>query len=243
MLARSGACQALVNAGVTHPQEAWLDALARALGNPSGITLSGNARELLERAEQGVAIVEGRSHRVYAGEQLRHVRRERALVHPTVQEHPTHIVGAHPVTDERRGAFLDAHQGIVGEVPPSKTITNTRCTRRAESFSITGAVPAMNQAEETVRKSGATVWTISIRGTSATSSNREEVLNVVTRASGGMRLTAVEATGLEAMLKTIANSLLSQYTVSFTRAANAEVKSTQMETSTGGKVLLTPWMR
>ena len=31
-------------------------------------------------------------------------------------------------------------------------------------------------------------------------------LNVVTRASGGMRLTAVEATGLEAMLKSVANS-------------------------------------
>ena len=78
---------------------------------------------------------------------------------------------------------------------------------------------------------------------SSSSSAREEVLNVVTRASGGMRLTAVEATGLESMLKSVANSLLSQYTVTFTRPGNAEVKSTQMETSKGGKVLLTPWMR
>ena len=101
----------------------------------------------------------------------------------------------------------------------------------------------MNQAAENIHKSGATVWKISIRGTSASSSNREEVLNVVTRASGGMRLTAVEATGLESMLKSVANSLLSQYTVTFTRPANAEVKSTQMETKKGGKVLLTPWMR
>lgn len=105
------------------------------------------------------------------------------------------------------------------------------------------AAHTMNQAGENIRKSGATVWTVSVRGTSASSSNREEVLNVVTRASGGMRLTAVEATGLESMLKTVANSLLSQYTVTFTRPANASVKSTQMETSKGGKVLLTPWMK
>jgi hypothetical protein len=104
------------------------------------------------------------------------------------------------------------------------------------------AVQTMNQAAENIRKSGATVWTVSVRGTS-TSSNREEVLNVVTRASGGMRLTVVEATGLESMLKSVANSLLSQYTVTFVRPADASVKSTQMETRKGGKVLLTPWMR
>jgi hypothetical protein len=105
------------------------------------------------------------------------------------------------------------------------------------------AVHTMNQAAQSIHKSGATVWTISVRGTSASSSNREEVLNIVTRASGGMRLTAVEASGLESMLKSVANSLLSQYTVTFTRPGNAAVKSTQMETSKGGKVLLTPWMR
>ena len=104
------------------------------------------------------------------------------------------------------------------------------------------AVQTMNQAAENIRKSGATVWTVSVRGT-ATSSNREEVLNVVTRASGGMRLTVVEASGLESMLKSVANSLLSQYNVTFVRPADASVKSTQMETRKGGKVLLTPWMR
>ena len=45
------------------------------------------------------------------------------------------------------------------------------------------------------------------------------------------------------MLKSVANSLLSQYTVTFTRPVNTTVKSTQMETAKGGKVLLTPWMR
>jgi hypothetical protein len=105
------------------------------------------------------------------------------------------------------------------------------------------AVPAMQQAAEIVNKSGATVWTVSVRTTSASSSHREDVLNVVTRSSGGTRLTIVEPTGLETMLKSVANSLLSQYTVTFTRPVNTTVKSTQMETAKGGKVLLTPWMR
>jgi hypothetical protein len=104
------------------------------------------------------------------------------------------------------------------------------------------AVQTMNQAAENIRKSGATVWTVSVRGTS-TSSNREEVLNVLTRASGGMRMTVVEASGLESTLKSVANSLLSQYTVTFVRPADASVKSTQMETRKNGKVLMTPWMR
>jgi hypothetical protein len=105
------------------------------------------------------------------------------------------------------------------------------------------AVQAMQQAAETVHKSGATVWTVAVRTTSATSSHREEVLNVVTRSSGGTRQTIIDASGLEAMLKNVANSLLSQYTVTFTRPVNATVKSTQMETAKGGKVLMTPWMR
>ena len=105
------------------------------------------------------------------------------------------------------------------------------------------AVSAMVQAEGIVGRSGATVWTVSVRSTSASSSKREELLNVVTRSSGGARLSIVEPTGLEATLKSVANSLLSQYTVTFTRPVNATVKSTQMETARGGKVLMTPWMR
>jgi hypothetical protein len=65
----------------------------------------------------------------------------------------------------------------------------------------------------------------------------------LTAASGGTRQTIIDASGLEAMLKGVANSLLSQYTVTFTRPVNATVKSTQMETAKGGRVLMTPWLR
>ena len=135
-------------------------------------------------------------------------------------------------------ALVEAAKKLVDKPSPRRAIVSVDFNSRDSS-----AVRTMNEAAENINKSGATVWTASVRRTSASSSNREEVLNVVTRASGGMRLTVVEATGLESMLKSIANSLLSQYTVTFTRPANTEVKSTQMETSKGGKVLLTPWMR
>ncbi len=105
------------------------------------------------------------------------------------------------------------------------------------------SVEAMQQAEQIVYKAGATVWTVSVRTNSSSSSNREEVLNAVTRSSGGRRVTIVEQTGLETMLKGVANSLLSQYTVTFARPVNATVKSTEMETAKGGKVLMTPWMK
>ncbi len=103
-------------------------------------------------------------------------------------------------------ALVEAAKKLSDKPTPRRAIVSIDFNSRDSS-----AVQAMNQAAENIRKSGATVWTISIRGTSATSSNREEVLNVVTRASGGMRLTAVEATGLDSMLKSVANTLLSQY--------------------------------
>jgi hypothetical protein len=137
---------------------------------------------------------------------------------------------------------------IEAVVEGAKKLVNKPSVRRAIvvvdfNWRDSSAVQAMQQAEEVVNKSGATVWTVSVRTNPASSSNREEVLNVLTRSSGGARLTIIDPSGLDAMLKSVANSLLSQYTVTFTRPVNATVKSTQMETARGGKVLLTPWMR
>jgi hypothetical protein len=107
----------------------------------------------------------------------------------------------------------------------------------------TSAPRTMKAAAEDIRKAGATVWSASIRGTLQSTSTREEVLNVVTRSSGGTRLSAVEPTGLESMLKSIANSLLSQYSLTFIRPDAGPVKSAQAETTRGQKVLFSPWMR
>jgi hypothetical protein len=135
-------------------------------------------------------------------------------------------------------AMVDAGKQMSDKPTPRRAIVSVDFNSPDSS-----AERTMKQAAENIRKAGATVWAISVRGTANSSSGREEVLNVVTRASGGMRLTAVEATGLETMLKTVANSLLSQYTVTFTRPGSGDVKASQMETSKGGKVLMTPWMK
>jgi hypothetical protein len=135
-------------------------------------------------------------------------------------------------------ALVDAGKKLGDKPSPRRAIVSIDFNSTESS-----AQRTMGQAAEDIRKAGATVWAVSVRGTSQSTSSREEVLNVVSRASGGQRMTIVEPTGLEPVLKTVANSLLSQYTVTFVRPGSGQVKSTEMETSKGGKVLLTPWMR
>lgn len=135
-------------------------------------------------------------------------------------------------------ALVDAGKKLSAKPAPRRAIVSVDFNSRD-----TSAQQTMKDTTDAIRKAGATVWAVSIRGTAFSTSAREEVLNVVTRASGGLRLTAIEPTGLEPMLKSVANSLLSQYSVTFVRPGNASVKSTQMETSKGGKVLMTTWMR
>ena len=59
---------------------------------------------------------------------------------------------------------------------------------------------------------------------------------------GGLRLTAVEPSGLGGMLTKVANSLTSQYTVTFARPDASAMKPVKME-ARGAKVLLSPWLR
>jgi hypothetical protein len=101
----------------------------------------------------------------------------------------------------------------------------------------------MKTAVDSVHAAGATLWAVSVRGNTPTVPIREEVLNKMTKANGGLRLSSVDATGLEGMMKTVANSLTSQYVVTFMRPNGASPKTTEFETSRGAKVLLTPFMR
>lgn len=135
-------------------------------------------------------------------------------------------------------ALVDAGKRLGDKPSPRRAIVSVDFNSPDSS-----APHTMRRAGEDIRKAGATVWAISVRGTNRSTSTREEVLNVVTQSSGGLRLTAVDAPGLEPMLKSVANSLLSQYTVTFVRPNSGSVTSTQMETAKGGKVLVTPWMR
>lgn len=91
-----------------------------------------------------------------------------------------------------------------------------------------------------LQQSGATVWSVSVRLPRSNASRREDALNRVTEGSGGTRQVANAASGLEAMLKKVADSLASQYIVNFKRPGDAPMKPVQMETKQGLKVRLTP---
>lgn len=105
------------------------------------------------------------------------------------------------------------------------------------------AMSTVQQAADSVADSGATLWSVSIRGASGTNANREDVLDKMTKASGGKRYTTLSPSGLEPRLKGIAASLTSQYLVTFERVGDDPIKSLSVETSKGAKVLPTPFTR
>jgi hypothetical protein len=118
------------------------------------------------------------------------------------------------------------------------------------------AEKAMKPAIQSVHDSGATVWTVSVRGSTnaqmgtasqqsaliVNNANRETVLNNITKANGGMRFTVRDPSGLEGALKGVANTLASQYEVTFSHPGG-KATATRFETTSGAKVLLSPFMR
>ena len=136
-------------------------------------------------------------------------------------------------------ALTDAGKKLKGRPAPRRAIVVVDFNAPESS-----AERTMKVAVESVHDAGATVWPISIRGTApAAAATREEVRNKLTQANGGMRLSAVDATSLEALLKSVANSLTSQYVVTFVRPNGSSPKTTEFATTKGTKVLLTPFMR
>ncbi|HYT74333.1 MAG TPA: hypothetical protein VEL79_06265 [Vicinamibacterales bacterium] len=107
----------------------------------------------------------------------------------------------------------------------------------------TSAETTLNKVADDVHKSGASVWSVSVRGQGDETVARAAILNTVTLNSGGLRLTIVEPTGLVSQLKVIANSLLSQYTITFARQGGGALKNLKIDTTRGGKVLPTVFVR
>lgn len=92
-------------------------------------------------------------------------------------------------------------------------------------------------------QSGATVWSASVRLPRSGGSRREGALNTMTRATGGLRQVAGAATGLDVLLKRIADSLTSQYIVTFARPGDGQPGEIQMQLKDGRKVHVSPMRR
>jgi VWFA-related protein len=101
----------------------------------------------------------------------------------------------------------------------------------------------LQRAGDSIANSGATFWAVSVRGTGGTSPIREELLDQMTKATGGKRYVGSDTSALEGMLKKVAASLTSQYFVKFARSGTGPTKSMTFETTRGPKVLLTPFMQ
>jgi hypothetical protein len=118
------------------------------------------------------------------------------------------------------------------------------------------AEKAMKPAIQSVHESGSTLWNVSVRGSAnaptptsgqalpmiTSNANRESVLNDLAKANGGMRWTIRDTSGLEPALTVVANTLASQYAVTFSHPGG-NPKQTRLETTSGAKVLLSPFMR
>jgi hypothetical protein len=96
---------------------------------------------------------------------------------------------------------------------------------------------------DAVRQSGATLWVVSVQGAGdASLTSRDTVWTRATEDTGGLRQNVVQATRLESRLQVVANSLLSQYFLKFTRDKNGAMKPLK-GTAQGAQVLFTRWMR
>ena len=148
------------------------------------------------------------------------------------------VVGTQAASPMLEGV-VDASHALERRPPPRRAIV-------AVSFGSTeaGAERPVDVAADLL-KSGATLWTVSVTGTGdvAQSVARDEVWSRVTAGSGGMGIRVVQASGLETQMKIVANTLASQYTVTFARKRDGPVEQLAGETTTGAKILFSHWVR
>jgi len=138
--------------------------------------------------------------------------------------------------------LLDAVEAV-GKQLAEKT-TSRRVMMTVDFNSPEGSTDGMLQkAADSITNSGATLWAASVRPGRGTSANREELLDTMTKVSGGRRFLAADALALQGILKKVAASLTSQYVVTFNHPGDTAARSTTFETIGGPKVLATPFMR
>jgi len=145
---------------------------------------------------------------------------------------------AHPGDAVILEAIRLAAQGMTSVQTPRRAIVSIDFDS-SESVS----EPSVRRVMNDLAQSGATVWAVSLRLPRGGDSRREGPLNSMTRATGGMRLVAGAPSGLDALLARVADSLASQYIVTFERDANTPPGEIQMTTKDGLAVHVSPMRR
>ena len=85
-----------------------------------------------------------------------------------------------------------------------------------------------------VRKSGATVWALSLQRGPARNAGRDQVLTALANNTGGQRWSVSSTEALEPALQTVAQHLLSTYAVTITRPAGSAAQQTQVAVARPG---------
>lgn len=143
-------------------------------------------------------------------------------------------------------ALVDAAQALGAQPPPRRAIVSL------DLHSVESSQDRMmERATQAVQKTGAMYFAISVRGLGAPASNprhgtsfsRDAVLDALTAASGGLRLTAALPSGLEALLAQVAAGLVSQYEVTLARPPGRPLKPLRMECRCAGRVLVSSMIR
>jgi hypothetical protein len=162
---------------------------------------------------------------------------------PTTADLDKAILKLVPSTQEgavMNEALVTASKALAGKPAPRRAIVSV-------NFNVPEgtSMEARNVAEE-IHKSGASLWGVSIyqSGTDPNQApTREAVLNDQAPKSGGMHMTAFTPAVLDQMLQSVANSLLSQYSITYARPGNGTPKKITGEVTGGAKVLFSVFMR
>ena len=148
------------------------------------------------------------------------------------------------------GVMLEALVDASKEV--SKKGTNPRRVIVSVSFNSVEASSILPQdVANTMRKAGVNYWAVTIQANQDVVSNaggaaaREAIMDAITAASGGAKLSGVTAISLDSQMGKIADALLSQHLVTYARPADAPavISSIQAVSKKGMKALTAPWIQ
>ena len=141
-------------------------------------------------------------------------------------------------------------------VDASKELSKKPVERRRVVVSVSFNSPETSTMEArecamVMKKAAVSYWAVSIEGNAdASTSNsgsspvRELIMDAVTAATGGLRLSGVTAISLEQQLKSVGEALASQYLVTYARPSGAPTPTNiQAVSKKGLKVLTGPWVR
>ena len=148
------------------------------------------------------------------------------------------IFPAHPGDAVLLEAMGEAARGMTDVQTPRRAIVTVDFNSSESATEGT-----MKRVSGDLARAGATVWAVSVRLPRANTSRREGALNAMTKDTGGLRLVAGAPSGLEALLARVADSLASQYIVTFERDGEGQPGTIAMETKQGLKVHVSPMRR